>query len=364
MFPKIYGFASINIDDVYSVPHIVRPGETLSSTKRQQNAGGKGTNASIAASYGGGNVHVIGKIGPDGEWVRDLIIRTGANTEHITVVPDGFTGRAIIQVDAQGENSIVLFPGANHRMTEEDAHSALAQSNPGDWLLLTNETTAVAEAIRVAHSMEMRVLWNPAPMDQDLVARGMPIEHVDVLVVNETELRGLAAQIDGIDVEENTELCKQKCTEIARQVMNKFGNQVVAVTLGSEGSVALVRRPKTNTHAIPTTNKVEQGEQEDGHSDIAEISLECAPIRKQYIKDTTGAGDTWVGYFAAELARTQGNSPESIGSLASLTPAMVEQAMLLATFASGLAVTQMGAVPSIPKRQEVEVFIKTKQFSP
>ncbi|KAJ1812163.1 hypothetical protein LPJ75_003782, partial [Coemansia sp. RSA 2598] len=91
------------------------------------------------------------------------------------------------------------------------------------------------------------------------------------------------------------------------------------------------------------------------------IRMGCAPVARELIRDTTGAGDTWVGYFAAELARAQGNSPESIGSLASLTPAMVEQSMLLATFASGLAVTRMGAIPSIPERRHVERFVKTKQ---
>ncbi|KAJ1812850.1 hypothetical protein LPJ56_003693, partial [Coemansia sp. RSA 2599] len=180
MFPKIFSFASINIDEVYSVPHIVRPGETLSSTKRQQNAGGKGANASVAAARGGGNVFVVGKVGQDGRWVRDLIGSSGANIDHVAVIPDESTGRAVIQVDAQGENSIVLFPGANHRMTELDARRAFAQSSPGDWLLLTNETTAVAEAIRVAQSRGMRVLWNPAPMADDMVSQGQPVDLVDV----------------------------------------------------------------------------------------------------------------------------------------------------------------------------------------
>ncbi|KAJ1641570.1 putative ribokinase, partial [Coemansia asiatica] len=326
-------------------------------------AGGKGANASVAAARAGGNVFTVGKIGPDGLWVRDLINSSGANTEHISVVTDALTARAIIQVDAQGENSIVLFPGANDLLTEEDAKKAFAQSSPGDWLLLTNETTGVAEAIRLAHEKGMRILWNAAPMASDMIAKGEPVDLVDVLVVNETELCGLAEQLEDIDIEEKC-LDKQKCMEVARQVMKRLGNQVIAVTLGKEGSVALVRRSKTDMHAIPTSSTdTKQFGNEIEDDDIAEISMRCAPVATQLIRDTTGAGDTWVGYFAAELARTQGNSPESIGSLASLTPAMVEQSMFIATFASGLTVTRMGAMPSIPEREEVEKFVKTRNIS-
>ncbi|KAJ1824413.1 hypothetical protein LPJ73_009330 [Coemansia sp. RSA 2703] len=90
--------------------------------------------------------------------------------------------------------------------------------------------------------------------------------------------------------------------------------------------------------------------------------MECAPVGKEHVRDTTGAGDTWVGYFAAELARAQADSPESIGALAELTPMMVEHAMRLATYAAGLAVTRMGAVPSIPERRHVEKFMREKHL--
>ncbi|KAJ2170986.1 hypothetical protein EV180_007566, partial [Coemansia sp. RSA 518] len=78
--------------------------------------------------------------------------------------------------------------------------------------------------------------------------------------------------------------------------------------------------------------------------------------------DTTAAGDTWVGYFTAELVRLQNASPESVGSLASVTPTMVEHAMTFATFASGITVTRLGAFPSIPERHEVEAFFSSKKI--
>ncbi|KAJ2615152.1 hypothetical protein H4S08_001385 [Coemansia sp. RSA 1365] len=273
MQPKISSIASINIDEVYQVPHIVKPGETISSTGRQQNAGGKGANASVAAARAGAKVHVVGKIGHDGLWIRDLIADTGANVDQIIELDNMATGRAIIQVDSSGENSIVLFPGANHSFDAKDAHKAFAQCNEGDWLLLTNETT------------------------------------------------------------------------------------------GSVGSIGLVRRLCNNTHEIPISSNVtsQKGAPDlaDNLDSIVEIRMECAPVKKDQIKDTTAAGDTWVGYFAAELAQLQSESPESIETLATITPTMVEHAMRFATYASGISVSRFGAIPSIPLRAEVDAFIKT-----
>ncbi|KAJ1893969.1 putative ribokinase [Kickxella alabastrina] len=360
--PKIFSFASINIDEVYSVPHIVRPGETLTSTKRQQHAGGKGTNASIAAARSGhSHVTVIGKIGPDGLWIRTLIESTGANIDHITVLEQTPTGRAIIQVDDAGENAIFLFPGANHMLTQDDARKALAvNSSEGDWLLLTNETTAVVEAMRVAKDAGMQVLWNPAPVDSRVVANGL----VDVLVANESELAEIARQQKGKEADGGG---LGDCAKLARQVMLWMGCHVIAVTLGSKGSLGLVRLSRLNTHEIAIHATKDNNSNSDSNSsssdnDIVEIRMACAPVGKDQVKDTTGAGDTWVGYFAAELARKQGDSPESIGSaVTSLTPSMVEHAMRVATYASGLAVTQMGAVTSIPHRAQVDEFLKTKK---
>ncbi|KAJ1936167.1 putative ribokinase, partial [Kickxella alabastrina] len=221
--PKIFSFASINIDEVYSVPHIVCPGETLTSTKRQQHAGGKGTNASIAAARSGhSHVTVIGKIGPDGLWIRTLIESTGANIDHITVLEKAPTGRAIIQVDDAGENAIFLFPGANHMLTQDDARKALAvNSSEGDWLLLTNETTAVVEAMRMAKDAGMQVLWNPAPVDSRVVANGL----VDVLVVNESELAEIARQQKGKEADGGG---FGDCAKLARQVMLWMDCHVIA----------------------------------------------------------------------------------------------------------------------------------------
>ncbi|KAJ2022497.1 putative ribokinase [Coemansia sp. S610] len=362
MQPRVISFASINVDEVYSIPHIVRPGETLTSTRRQQNAGGKGANASVAAARAGAPVHVVGKIGSDGLWVRDIIENAGANVSLVQALDDTATGRAIIQVDVSGENAIFLFPGANHKLTETDAHRAFAQFARGDWLLLTNETTAVAEAIVQAHQIGIQVLWNPAPMHDDPLLTNRVVGLVDVLVINESELLRLTQQISDDD-------CQDSFEEMARLVMKELGCRVVVATLGSSGCIGLVRRPTSNAHTIPIAGSSTDisvisgsgGDDTDDIDDIRVISMCCSPIRMDQVIDTTAAGDTWVGFFVAELARAQGESPESIGAHAALTPAMVGRAMTVATYASGITVTRMGAVPSIPMREEVEAFIRTKK---
>ncbi|KAJ2247476.1 putative ribokinase [Coemansia sp. RSA 475] len=361
---KIYSLASINIDEVYHVPHIVKPGETLSSTQRQENAGGKGANASVAAARAGAKVHIVGKIGHDGLWVRDLLSSSGANTDLISVLDDTATGRAIIQVDAHGENSIVLFPGANYKVSKDDACRAFSQCSAGDWLLLTNETTGVADAIAQARACGMQILWNPAPMTADMVSSKQPVDMVDILVLNETELIALARQYDSIGMTEDAD---EKYTSIGRQVLDRLGIRAIIVTLGSDGSVGLVRRTRVNSHEVLVSSDSGSSSQSVASSaksddDIVVIRMGCAPVKKELIKDTTAAGDTWVGYFTAELVRLQNASPESVGSLASVTPTMVEHAMSFATFASGIAVTRLGAFPSIPERHEVEAFFNSKKL--
>ncbi|KAI9506285.1 Ribokinase-like protein [Coemansia spiralis] len=354
MYLRVFTFASINIDEVYTVPHITRPGEEISSTRREKHAGGKGANASVAAVRAGAQVHMAGLIGRDGLWVRDILEKTGVNVDEVKVLEDTSTGRAVIQVDKQGENAIFLY--------QEDAQRAFSQCIKGDWLLLTNETTAVSDAIEYAHSQEMQILWNPAPMHSNMMAAKKLMDLVDVLVLNKTELTELAKQIDSINVDS----FYNDVLGLARQIMTHVHSRVIIVTLGSDGSVGLVRRPQVNAHSIlvssesastPTNATTEE-------SDILEIRLECAPVPKEMIKDTTAAGDTWIGYFIAELARAQSNSPESIGSLATLTPAMVNQAMQIATYASGITVTRMGAIPSIPERAEAEAFFKSQKLQP
>jgi len=143
---QILNLGSINVDHVYSVNHFVRPGETIASSKYNTFAGGKGFNQSIALARAGANTHHAGKIGKDAEWLLQRLEKEGVDITDVEVTQNP-TGHAIIQVVPSGENSIVLFGGANQTVSESDISRALASTSSGDYFLLQNEISSVADAI-------------------------------------------------------------------------------------------------------------------------------------------------------------------------------------------------------------------------
>ena len=134
---KVINFGSLNIDKVYQLPHIVRPGETISSTDYNIWCGGKGGNQSIALARAGAAVSHAGCVGNDGVMLTDNLRENGVNTDFIKI-SDKPSGHAIIQVDEQGENSIILYPGANCTLTPEQVDSVIASAEPGAFMLLQN----------------------------------------------------------------------------------------------------------------------------------------------------------------------------------------------------------------------------------
>lgn len=139
MAGKILNFGSLNIDYVYSLDHIVREGETEASFDYQVFAGGKGLNQSVALARAGGWVFHAGRIGKEGRFLREALEENGVDCQFL-LTDDGANGHAIIQRSAAGENSILLYPGANHQNTREDMDRALAQFGEGDVLVCQNET--------------------------------------------------------------------------------------------------------------------------------------------------------------------------------------------------------------------------------
>ena len=130
----IWNLGSINADMVYALPHLPAPGETLAANGLERFLGGKGANMSVAAARAGSHVCHIGAIGPDGRWAKDRLTEYGVDTRHIAEV-DTPTGHAIIAVDAQGENLIVLYPGANHALQADQLGQALSATDTGDLLV-------------------------------------------------------------------------------------------------------------------------------------------------------------------------------------------------------------------------------------
>ena len=289
---RIFNFGSVNIDHVYQVPHMTRPGETLASTHYGKGAGGKGFNQSVALARAGASVSHIGCIGADGQWLRELLEAEGVDCTHLHLV-GGATGHAIIQVVPSGENTIVLHAGANESAGIGMLNAALKSARPGDWFLCQNETSCVPEALRLAHEAGLKTAYNAAPAD--LAKSGGALPYVDILIVNETE----ASALGGVTSSEDS---------VAR-IRAKHPRLDVIVTLGAEG-------------ALWSGSGL--------HEQVA--SPRCEVV------DTTAAGDTFTGYCLAALLD---NRPPS-------------EALVLACQAASRSVTRRGAAESIPRKEELD----------
>ena len=193
---KILVFGSCNIDLVYSVKSIVRLGETLAVGELNQFPGGKGFNQAIAAARAGAQTVFAGCIGSDGEFLRRMLNEAGADTRSLLTV-EGKTGQATIQVDEKGENAILIYPGANARITREHIRSALAGMERGDYLLLQNEINELPYIVQCAAEAGLRTVLNPSPFDESL--RGIDLSKLECVILNETEACAFARSGDPFD---------------------------------------------------------------------------------------------------------------------------------------------------------------------
>ncbi|MBR2671596.1 MAG: ribokinase [Oscillospiraceae bacterium] len=291
---KILDMGSLNLDFVYHVDHVAAPGETLPSSSVEEHLGGKGLNQSIACAKAGACVYHAGKIGSDGMALKEALEENGVNTQFIDQVNDTKNGHAIIQVDKNGQNSILLFAGSNYRITEADVDRTLAEFEAGDILLLQNETTCVQYAIKAAHDKGMQVVLNPSPMSAELASMD-EMKYVDWFILNEVE----GNQISG----------ETEPEKICDSILTKYPNAHVMLTLGGNGCM------------FKDKNIVARH-----------------PIFKVKVVDTTAAGDTFTGYFLAGVVK---GLP-------------MEKTLELASKASAIAVGRPGASPSIPSLEEVE----------
>ena len=291
---KILNMGSLNLDIVYHVDHVVMPGETLSSSSVEEHLGGKGLNQSIACAKAGACVYHAGKIGVDGLVLKEELEKNGINTKFLDQVTDTKNGHAIIQVDKNGQNSIILFAGSNHKITEADVDRTLEDFEAGDILLLQNETTCVQYAIKAAHEKGMQVVLNPSPMSPELASMD-ELKYVDWFVLNEVE----GNQISG----------ETEPEKICDSILARYPDAHVMLTLGGNGCM------------FKDKNTVARH-----------------PIFKVKVVDTTAAGDTFTGYFLAGVVKGM----------------PMEKILEMASKASAIAVGRPGASPSIPTLEEVE----------
>lgn len=245
----IFNFGSINIDHVYRLKALPRPGETTASRDLSLGLGGKGANQSIAAALAGGKVRHIGAIATGDGWVLDRLRGAGVDVSRIACLSDEPTGHAIIMVEDSGENAIVIHAGANRGMTERAVLDALSEITPADTLLLQNETAHQQAAGAHARAAGARVIYSAAPFDVEAARAVLP--HVSILAVNEGEAAQLAAELG-----------------------NALPCEGMVVTLGARGAEYRDLR----------TGEV-----------TSQAAFAVQPV------DTTGAGDCFAGWFAATL---------------------------------------------------------------
>ena len=184
----IWNLGSINADMVYTMPHLPAAGETLAAISLDRFLGGKGANMSVAATRAGSDVHHIGAVGPDGDWAVKRLEEYGVGISHI-VQADTPTGHAIIAVEPEGENQIILFPGANRTLKRGQMEQALSRAGAGDILVMQNETSMQAEAAQLGRKMGLRVCYAAAPFDAEAVQAVLP--YLDFLILNEIEAQQL-----------------------------------------------------------------------------------------------------------------------------------------------------------------------------
>ncbi len=287
---KIINFGSLNIDHVYQVEHFVQPGETIASSAYQMHSGGKGLNQSIALARAGANVYHAGKIGRGGEHLLNKLSEAGVDTTLITT-GKAPTGHAIIQVSPDGENSIIVEGGANRTITSSDVDQVLSTISDNDWLVLQNEINANSLILEATRNRSYSVVFNPAPMTPDI--QHLPLELVDILVINEVE---------------GATLTEHQPSAILDSLLKKYPAMKIILTSGKFGATYVDKNQRIHQEGF----KVEA-------------------------IDTTAAGDTFIGFFIASLS----------------SGLQVNEALRIGCRASSICVTRPGAADSIPFIDEV-----------
>lgn len=293
--PKILNYGSLNLDYVYEVAHFVQPGETISSKSYAINCGGKGLNQSIACAKAGGRVFHAGKIGAEGNRLKEELEKNGVDTSFLMQSRDS-NGHAIIQVNAEGNNCILLFAGSNHQISKEEIDECLMHFEAGDYLILQNEINHIPYIIDKAYERGMYIVLNPSPITEAL--QEYPLDKVSLFILNEVEGRALSGE--------------EREERILEILQKKYPDAAILLTLGERGSIYAGKEGTVRRSAYPV-NAV----------------------------DTTAAGDTFTGYFV--VIRAAGGS--------------VEEALDTASKAAAITCMGKGAAASIPTLSEVETKI-------
>lgn len=293
--PKLVNLGSLGIDHVYDVDHFTTSGETVATLTHEVFPGGKGLNQSLAAAKAGAEVCHVGCVGTDGEWLRDTLAAESVDVSGVRIA-EGSSGHAMIQVDPNGQNAIVVYGGTNRTLDDDDRTTALNLMQEGDWLLLQNEINDLEAILSAAANRGVSVAFNVAPVDGR--ESNYDYSNVSLLIVNEVEAAALAGDDNPLSA---FEVLKQK-----------YPKTVTLLTLGKDGGYC----------------------GRNGQADVHYTAMKVDAI------DETAAGDTFIGFFMAAMLRG----------------ADFQEALDEANKAGALAVTRKGAASSIPTRDEVDNF--------
>lgn len=305
--PAVVVVGSSNTDMVVKVPRLPGPGETVIGGEFVMAAGGKGANQAVACSRAGASTTLVARVGEDpfGRNALAGLERAGVNTDYVVRDPESTSGVALIFVDAEGENTIAVAPGANMRLTPEDIDAARAVIQRADCLLLQLEVplAAVERAVAIAREAQTPVVLNPAPAPTEPLPPSI-LQQVDVLTPNRAE----AAALVGRAVRTVAE------AQAAARELRRRGPKRVVLTLGREGAVACEEEP---------------------------FHIPACPVEAV---DAVAAGDAFSAALAVALS--EGMSFRS--------------ACRFAVAAGACAVTKLGAQPSMPTRREIEALLEAQ----
>ena len=292
---------SINLDTTLRVSQMPKPGETLHAKEHFTAGGGKGANQAVAAKRSGADTYFIGAVGNDGAGnvMRDLLEQEAIDTTGVATLDNESTGQAFITVDDSGENSIMIFSGANNKFTPDHVKQSLDTITKSDFIISQFESAmdSTIEAFNIARNHQVKTILNPAPAIHNIPKDLLSV--TDMIIPTETETEILT----GIKVTDEASL-----KEAADQ-LHALGIEAVIITIGSKGAFYDV----------------------NGKSGII-------PAFKVKAVDTTAAGDTFIGALSTVLKSDFSN---------------IEEAITYGNKASSLTVQRFGAQPSIPYKNEL-----------
>ena len=297
---KVTVVGSLNVDTTMKIKRMPLPGETISTLGKSSAAGGKGANQAVSAARSGAQTFFVGEVGKDsgGEMMLNDLRENGIDVSGIRENAQVGTGSAAILLDEHGQNSILVYGGANQQLSVDDVNVAKKQIMEADFVVAQFETpqAATLRAFELAKENGVTTILNPAPAQKIDPA---VLKLTDLIIPNETESQALT----GIIITDETSML------MSAAKFAQMGVRNLIITVGAKGAFYCTQ---------------------DGYNFI--------PAFKVNAVDTTAAGDTFIGALASQLKPDMSN---------------IEKALVYAQRASSLAVQKMGALPSIPTKQRV-----------